>query len=46
MKLVKKFLTVWDAIAYCDAHPSENLVVAPAQGGVFGVWDMDAKGDG
>lgn len=43
MKLVKKFLNLWDAIAYCDAHPSENLFVEPALGGVFEVWDMDAK---
>tara|TARA_Y100000593_G_C4170710_1_gene266818 strand:- start:436 stop:576 length:141 start_codon:yes stop_codon:yes gene_type:complete len=46
MKLVKEFLTEADAMAYCDEHPSRNLFVEPALGGVFEVWDMDAKGDG
>ena len=46
MKPIKEFLTEADAMAYCDDHPGENLVVnhIPWRG-VFEVWDMDAKGD-
>jgi hypothetical protein len=44
MKLVKEVLTEAEAMAYCDAHPGENLFVERTLGGVFEVWDMDAKG--
>ena len=41
MTEVAKFLTVWEAIVYCDSNPSENLSIT-CEFGWYLVWDMEA----
>jgi hypothetical protein len=43
VKSLKSFLTVWDAILFCDQHSSESLFVQKELDGRFHVYDGDQK---
>ena len=42
MRAIAKFLTVEEAMAYCDDNPNENLHIF-VQCGRFLVFDMEVK---
>ena len=42
MKMIHKYYTEAEAMAYCDRHPRRNLMVSRELDGMFHVYDMEA----